>query len=167
MPMKKIMKWVGIAFAVIIVISIIGSAGSNSGSENTSATSSPAEQTTEQESAFDYEILSRKEEKTVENISVLIQPGETQGEAIANEIKTTCKKPCNISLYDDRKAFDLQTDYDNMMGESSTTVDDLEAWKKQNYVFVADHHTGYMDFDTETYSDYPFRDWYYKELKGE
>ena len=52
-----------------------------------------------------------------------------------------------------------------MMGTLDTTPQELQTWKTKNYVFVADHLVGSITFD-EGFSEYPLRDWYYKELKG-
>ena len=115
---------------------------------------------------FDYKILSRKDNTTVENISVLVSVGEINGEAIAMEVKKTCQKKCNIDIYDDQKAYDLVMAYDKMMGNIDTPQSNLTDWKVKNYVYVGDHYIGMFDFSTETYKTYPFRDWYYKELKA-
>lgn len=115
---------------------------------------------------YDYEILSQKSNGNVENFSILVKPGELNGEAIATEIKAQCVKSCNIDVYDDKKAFELQQEYDTMMGDISTPKSKIDAWKKNNYVFVADHYIGGVNFELGTYDDYPFRDWYYDELKG-
>lgn len=112
-----------------------------------------------------YEILSRKDNGNVENISILVS-ASANGEASAQDAKKTCKKKCNIDVYDDKKAYDLNAQYDQMMGLSTTQPSDLTAWKEKNYVFVGDHLVGTIDFETEEYNDYPFQDWYYKVLKA-
>ena len=115
---------------------------------------------------YEYEILSRVEGKTDENISILIKVGETNPKGIAEEVQKSCKKQCNISLYDDKKAYELNDQYDKMMGTSGTQPSDLQDWKKKNYVFVAEHLVGQVGYSFGPYDDYPFKDWYYKELKG-
>jgi hypothetical protein len=110
---------------------------------------------------YNYEILDKQANKAVENISVLVKEDETEGEAIAMEVKGTCTKPCNISVYDTRKAFDLNQSYKNLTDQAQ-----IEAWRKQNYVYVADHLIGDINFELGTYSPYPLRDWQYDELKG-
>jgi len=53
---------------------------------------------------LEHEILARVEDKTDENISVLINVGENNPKSIADEVQKSCKKKCNITLYDDKKA---------------------------------------------------------------
>ena len=151
---------------VILLLGMIGTATSTSNKtaqsgQQPSATEAPVA------SKYSYQVLSRQENKTVENIAVLISSSDTNAEAIAMDVKKTCKKPCNIDVYDDQKAYDLNAHYDKLMGESTTQPEDLTAWKQANYVYVGDHLVGSVDFETGSFNDYPFRDWYYKELKGE
>lgn len=167
--MKNKKVWV-IAIAVIMVMGLIGAV-----IEKTSPATTPSVAKQEQSQAqptttaqkYQYKVLSRVENKTVENVDVLVQPGEVSAEAIAMEVKASCKKPCNINVYDDQKAYDLESQYNKMMGDTSTQPNDLQTWKKTNYVYVADHLVGAVEFETGTFDQYPYKDWYYKELKGE
>jgi hypothetical protein len=113
-----------------------------------------------------YKILSTEKLNTVENIDVLITDTNSDPKKIAEEVKTTCSKPCNISVYDDKKAFELQDQYDQMMKLSTTEIGDLDEWKAKNYIYVADHLVGYMEFSEGYYNDYPYKDSYYEELKN-
>jgi hypothetical protein len=122
-------------------------------------------QTTAEPKNTGYELLSRKDNGSVENISILV-PAAAEGEASAKDVKKTCKKMCNIDVYDDKKAYNLNAQYDEMMGRPTTLSSDLTAWKEKNYVFVGDHYVGSIMFEDESYNDYPFRDWYYRELKA-
>lgn len=117
------------------------------------------------ETELDYEIIDKNENNTVENYKVLTKPGE-DGKAVALEVKKSCKKPCNIDVYDDKKALELQNEYDEMMGTLDTTPEEIQSWKEQNYTFVADHFIGYINFELEKYQDFPYKDWYYEELKS-
>jgi hypothetical protein len=112
-----------------------------------------------------YEVLDRNENNTVENYKVLINEGD-DGKAVAMEVKKACKKPCNISVFDNKSALQLDKDYDDMMGTLTTTPQEIEAWKQKNYVFVADHLVIYKSFELEDYEEYPYWDSYYKQLKG-
>lgn len=114
---------------------------------------------------YSYEVLERNENNTVENFKVLIKAGD-DGKAIAMEVKKGCKKPCNIDIYDDKRALELQKEYDVMMGTPDTTPQQLQSWKQKNYVFVADHFVGYINFELDEYQEYPYKDWYYQELKN-
>ena len=53
-----------------------------------------------------------------------------------------------------------------MYMKSQTTPQDLKTWETKNYVDVADHYVGRIDFDAKLYNDYPLKDSYYKELGG-
>jgi hypothetical protein len=115
---------------------------------------------------YNYEIIFKNENKTVENYMILIKPeNRNDGEAIAMEIKKSCKKTCNISIYDDKRALELQKEYDEMISTLKTPQEDLEKWKQKNYIYVADHFVGYMSFESEEYQRYPYKDFYYEELK--
>src|SRR3989339_2028358 len=93
-----------------------------------------------------YEIIAKEDAGSVENIDVLIAPNLENPENVAQEIRSACRKPCNISIFDDRKALDLQAGYDDLMRDSATTLEDLESWKSKNYIYVADHLVGYSEF---------------------
>lgn len=154
---------VGVILLVLAGMAVLGSSGSSTDSVSEDQ---PTQQAQPQaKSQYQYEVLSKRDNGNVENADVLVTSGETNGEAIALEVKKTCKKPCNINIYDDKKAFDLQTQYDEMMCDSSTQSSDLQTWKEKNYVFVGDHLIGYMEFSADAYDEYPYKDWYYKELK--
>lgn len=116
---------------------------------------------------LEYEILARVEDKTDENISVLIKVAETNPKGIADEVQKSCKKKCNVTLFDDKKAYELDSEYTNKMMSYDVTVAEREAWKKKNTVFLADHLVATVGYSFGDYSEYPMKDWYYKELKGE
>jgi hypothetical protein len=110
---------------------------------------------------YNYKIIETEELKTVDNYFVLVDSGETAVEKIASEVNNSCKKSCNIDIFDDSRAFELDKEYKNL-----TEPVALEKWKKDNYVFVADHLVGEILF-SGNYTSYPMKDWYYKQLKGE
>lgn len=150
-----------------MVMGLVGAVIESTEKSSTTQSTQPATTADTSAPKYNYQVLSRQDNKTVENIAVLISSGDMNAEAIAMEVKKTCKKPCNIDVYDDQKAYDLNAQYDKMMGESTTQPEDLTAWKQANYAYVGDHLIGSVDFETGSFNDYPFRDWYYKELKGE
>lgn len=113
---------------------------------------------------INYQIIDKQENSAVENYKVLIKSGE-DSKTVVDTVKKQCQKQCNIEVYNDRKALDLEKQYDDLIS-AQTAPQDLEAWKKQNYVYVADHLVGYMDFSTNSYQAYPFKDKLYQELKG-
>ena len=113
-----------------------------------------------------YEVFRHEDNKLVENYWLLVtseDKSKEKMEELANKFKTdNCKKDCNISLYDDKKAAELDLEYSKI-----TDQDEASNWKKKNYIYVADHLIGYLMFGDGYYNDYPYRDWYYKELRGE
>jgi len=116
---------------------------------------------------YEYEILSRVEGKIDETISILIKVGEVDPKGIATEVQKSCKKQCNITLLDDKKAFELDAEYTNKMMSYDVTVAEREAWKKKNTVFLADHLVATVGYSFGPYAEYPLKDSYYRELKGE
>lgn len=128
----------------------------NASATNPTSTSAPK---------YTYEIVEKKDKGNVVNYKVLINSGD-DGKAIAIEVKKDCTKQCNIDIYDDKEALELQKEYDELMGTLDTKPQKLQAWKQKNYIFVADHLVGYVSFDTGEYQEYPYKDWYYKQLKS-
>lgn len=110
---------------------------------------------------YQYEIKRHEKKTNLENLDVLIKPGEPDPEGLAKEIQSNCKSPCNIYLFDDEKALNLQLAYDGM------DIEERNDWRKNNYVYVADHVVGNISFELpDSYNEYPFRDWQYRELGG-
>lgn len=164
--MKKALLIGGGIFLLLIVLGSIG----KSGSESEPTTQPEQKQEVAQASPtpkLEYEIIARVEDKADENISVLIKVGETNPKGIAEEVQKSCKKKCNITLFDDKKAYDLDSEYTNKMMSYNVTVAQREAWKKKNTIFLADHLVATVGYSFGDYSEYPMKDWYYKELKGE
>lgn len=128
---------------------------------------SSSQESKEETNKTAYKVAFYEENKTVENYWVLANPNDKSKEvleALARNIKKeNCKKPCNVSIYDDQKAIDLDLQYNKIRD-----MEEADAWKEKNYIYVADHLLGYLAFEGEGYfKEYPFRDWYYKQLKGE
>lgn len=148
--MKKFLKIIGIIFLVTIVLSLVFG-----GSKKSDTTQK-----------YKYEELARVENKNDESVSVLISSNETDPEGLAKEVQKTCKKQCNISLFDDKKAYELDAEYTKMTSNLDTNPNDVKKWKEDNYVFVGDHLVGQVGYSFGDYNDYPLRDWYYEELKA-
>ena len=164
---KKLLLIIGGGLLLIIVLGLVGK---DSSTDQASIQTPPEKQELVAEAttkpAFEYEILARVENKADENISILIKPGETNPEGIAEEVQKSCKKKCNVTLYDDKKAFDLDAEYTKMLSYNYT-VEQRETWKKKNTVFLADHMVATVGYAFGPYKEYPLKDSYYKELKGE
>lgn len=168
---KKIALFFGIAIIVFLILMVSTTKTENNEDKKnfeitpTTELKTTTEPTDKPEKLYDYEILYRNENKTVENYMVLIKTGD-DGKVIAFEVKKECKKPCNIAIYNDKEALELEKQYDDMMGTPNTTPEELQVWKEKNYVFVADHLVGYINFELpDDYNEYPYKDWYYDELK--
>lgn len=165
--MKKILLIIGGGFLLLIILRSIGK--NNSSSQTAIQPEQKQEVVTESSPSpkLEYEVLDRVENNLDESISVLIQPGETNPKGIADEVQKSCTKKCNISLFDDKKAFDLDAEYTNKMLSYDVTVADREAWKKKNTVFLADHLVATLGDSFGPYTEYPLKDSYYRELRGE
>jgi hypothetical protein len=112
-----------------------------------------------------YEKLGYENLKTVENFSYLYIGADKTKETIEKTIREIrvgeCKKLCNISLYDEKKAAELDGEY----LKGVFTPEEKRAWEEKNYVYVADHFVGYLEFEGDgIFSYYPYKDWYYKEI---
>lgn len=111
---------------------------------------------------------------TPQNLYVLVETSSSNEESLKTKAqqavdevkKNRCNRKCNISLYDDDKALKLQKEYDENFGKQADPSY-YENWKKNNYIYVADHYLGYKIFDSDEVVIYPMKDWYYKEQKGE
>jgi len=170
-------KW--IITGVFIAIFFIGRAGNSDNKQASKATDTPPKQeqvkveptkvveTTKQTTEeLPYQKISYNNGATVENFYYLYTGTDKTKEVVENiarKIKASeCKKPCNISLYDDKKAIDLDLQYNQI-----SDINEAKDWKEKNYVFVANHLLGYLEFEGDgIFIYYPYKDWYYKQLTG-
>lgn len=114
-----------------------------------------------------FQVKINRDRGSVINYKLLIKPeDEFMAEDIANFFFKKCTKNCTIDIYNEEKALNLAEDYDQRYMKSETTPEDLKTWEKKNYIYVADHYVGRIDFDGKFYNDYPLKDSYYKELGG-
>lgn len=104
----------------------------------------------------------------LENLDVLISPADApSSETIAKDVlKNHCTVKCNISIWDNKRAMELERSNEKDLTVSNWTNEQFEAWEKQNYVFIADHLVGNVDFTDQSYYSYPYKDWRYNELKS-
>jgi len=115
----------------------------------------------------DYQVKVNRDRGNVINYKLLISPDDViVAEDIATDFFKKCSKNCTVDVYDDEKALNLHEQYDQMYMKSETTQEDLKGWENKNYIYVADHYVGSINFDAKMYSDYPLKDWYYEELGG-
>lgn len=110
-----------------------------------------------------YKKIAADSGKSVDNLRYLLTESdlsETDVKAIAEAIqRNECKKQCNIFLFDDQKAAELDIAYSKLSDSSAMTK-----WKVENYVFVAEHNVGQLVFGD--YTHYPLKDWYYDQQKA-
>jgi flagellar basal body-associated protein FliL len=79
---------VGVILLILAGMAVLGSSGSSTDSVSEDQ---PTQQTqTQVKSLYQYEVLSKRENNTVENVDVLVTSGETNGQSIALEVKKTC-----------------------------------------------------------------------------
>lgn len=87
--------------------------------------------------------------KVVENYYFLIETNdlsEENLELISKKIKgVMCSMDCNISLYDEKKAYDLDTEYNKLANQGK--FQEAENHKKQNEKYLEEHLVGFYDFD--------------------
>lgn len=159
--LKKILKWILIAFIGFVVLAVLIGSSNKDAKKSFEAGRNDAIQEDKQ-----YERLNYEDVGNVENLDILFKGDDKSKENIekvAREIKKDqCKKPCNISIFDDKQALELDLAYRKL-----TSGAEMDAWKQKNYIFVADHLLGYLEFEGEgIFFYYPHKDWYYKELKA-
>ena len=164
-------KIIGLGLIIFVILGVISDIRKANNKDSEVVDNKQAELSSTKPAVLNYEKLKYEDVGNVENLAFLYTGTDKSKEYlenIAKEIKSNeCKKPCNVDLYDDKSAFDLQQQYDQMMGSFDTKQSELDSWKKKNYVFVADHLLGYLEFSDEAYFNYyPYKDWYYKELKN-
>jgi len=149
---KKHPIWSGVmgVFLLFILIGIF-SGGDNS---------------TEDGSVIGYEILEKDNTyPIVENFYILISSIDFSEENINQLVdfidENKCKKKCNIYIYDDKQAYSLEK-----QSEELNSISEKTAWENKNYIFVAEHLVASKSFDISTPWMYPYKDWKYDELKS-
>ena len=172
---KKFNKWIIVGIVGVVLLGIIGAANSGP-SPSPSPTPAPAQNaqnvpTPTPSAEADYteffQVKVNRDRGNIVNYKLLIKPDdEFMAEDIANFFFKKCTKNCTIDIYNVEKSLNLHEDYDQMYMKSQTTPQDLKTWETKNYVDVADHYVGRIDFDAKLYNDYPLKDSYYKELGG-
>lgn len=114
-----------------------------------------------------YQIKVNRDRGNVINYKLLISPDDVVvAEELATNFFKKCTKNCTVDIYDDERALNFHETLDQMYMKSETTQEDLNKWERKNYVFVADHNVGRIDFDAQMYNDYPLKDSQYRELGG-
>jgi hypothetical protein len=83
------------------------------------------------------------------------------------EVQKSCGKPCNISVFDERKALDLFVAYEAMIGDPDTPIQRHKPGKRTIMCLSRSHLVGDILFETGAWTAYPHQDWHYQELKGE
>lgn len=85
-------------------------------------------------------------------VKVVVNPDSIKKHGISTTINTLadyyCTKPCQITLYDD-------PDVDSLWNSASYELKSTKAWKRQNYVHIADHIVALKDFHSTEIVEYP------------
>ena len=104
----------------------------------------------------------------LENFDILISASDiNNAETIAKDVlNNRCTTKCNIGIWDDKKAWQIESNNELEIATSAWTNEQFEAWEKQNYVYIADHLIGWIEFESETYLSYPYKDLRYNQLKS-
>lgn len=151
--MKKLFKNKWIKYSIIAFVALIIIAGISGGNDNQQTTT---DQTQEAVQSTQYEIVVNEDNSNVQNIDALLLSTDTSEGSVTNDIaeikENECKKRCNISLFDNKEALELDGEYRTL-----TDSDEMTAWKAEHYDFVADHLLGYMMVDNETVDYYPYK----------
>lgn len=144
-------KWIKYSVIAFVVLFII--AGISGGNDDKQPTTDQSQETIQ---ATQYEVVVNEDNGNVQNIDALLLSAETSEDSVTSvvtEIKENeCNKRCNISLFDDKEALELDVEYRTL-----TDGDEMTAWKAEHYDFVADHLLGYMMVDNETVDYYPYK----------
>jgi hypothetical protein len=103
-----------------------------------------------------YTILRHENSGNVEKYAILIRSSE-DGEAAAQILQRSCKKTCDIDVYDDRNALSHQMRFDAMTKNSSSDTPEASMWISKNFSFLAQHYVGWFDGKTGEYFAYPVK----------
>lgn len=177
---KRALQGCGACSLLLLFIVVVGTiAGGGNKSEELVQTPTTPTEVGEEEATV--KLLGTDHNNAVENFDFLVTTTDLSEENIsevAENIKNeNCSRKCNVWLYDDESAYDLQKEYDSLdlewredVVDGNLTMQQLEEnianWEAQNYVFVADHYVGSLTFDTVNFWMYPFKDSKYATLKG-
>ena len=164
LPPVKIPLSKGKKIIIFVVCFIVFAAAANSSnpSQNELKNTEPKKAV-----VLPYEKLGYENLALVENFYYFVSAvdkSEENLERVAKEIKTReCQKDCNILLYDNKKAYDLDREREALVGGEA-----LSEWDSENFVFLADHNIGMLEFFGEIFMPYPLKDGpLYNELKAE
>ncbi|MGI8419223.1 MAG: hypothetical protein ACR2LN_01110 [Candidatus Levyibacteriota bacterium] len=156
---NKKVKWgITAVFGVFLLIGIAGQGReAQSTSDQTTSQASNPTTTLTPTPTHNFQIYSNKDERTVQNIDVLIstaEDSEQNSKEIAFQVKKQCTKQCNILLYDNATAIDAWNAYMASPPDSPTSN---EQWNQNHYKFIADHNVGNIEFEGNDYFYYPLK----------
>ncbi len=107
-----------------------------------------------------YDELGVERNPLVTNYYYLIDASkmtEAEVEQLARDIKAgVCDRDCNISLYDDRKAYVLEQERKKLAGDFNT-MGQVPQWDKENAKFLGEHVVGFLEFSSDEFLYYPNR----------
>lgn len=95
--------------------------------------------------------------KTVENYYLLIKTDDLSKEnieVVAKKIKgTVCSMPCNISIYDDPRAYEIEQEKNKLTNLEK--YQEAIALEQKNQQFLAEHIVGFLGFDGDIFLYFP------------
>jgi hypothetical protein len=173
-PGAQFMKKSRIILPLVIILTLVFLLGNKYISSNNSVSTNyrpedlKKDLVNSQNLELEYEIIQKGEALGEESYLVLVssQDAATLNQIALNIKKEECRNPCNVYLFDDRQAISTYLEYDKMMKNKNTTSEERYKWNKENYIYVADHYVGTMNYSEDSFfTSYPNRDSYYKALK--
>jgi predicted nucleic acid-binding Zn ribbon protein len=101
--------------------------------------------------------LGYEKAKTIENYYILIQTddlSESNLETIAKKVKSVmCQMPCNINLYDNTTAYDIEMEIDRLTNQGE--FDEVKNLETKNQQLLSEHVVGFLSFDGNVFMYYP------------
>lgn len=159
-----------LVFVAFLLLSILSSTGKST-EVNKTQTKQP-EQEVAQPSEVEPEVPVAKKEKnyeliqssnnsSVENYFILFTGNEKSEIALkelATKVKSDiCKSKCNVYLYDDIEALNIDYDFTANYEKYNKDVSTRKAWEKENLYKVKDTFLGYLSFDDDFFI-HPYKD---------
>lgn len=118
--------------------------------------------------SLEFKQLGYNQNNAVENHYLLVNPedkSENSLLSLANKIKKeVCNKPCNIMLYDEEKAYNLDMErekiaYTNLYPDFKERQVKLDEFDKQHKTYLSEHFLGYLEFEGDDLFFYkPYKD---------
>ena len=157
-----------VTLAVIIIVSVVSAVSPESfdvPEQELAEQEASTEEAEAEEAVPDYKILKKETEGVGINAALLYEGGDPeQAKRIALDYKKTCASDCNVEIWDNREAFNVNSAYDQKYADYS--FEESQAWEQENLILVAEHFIGWIIFsESGVWQEYPLKDWRYQEIK--